>query len=265
VTVIDAGEAELNESQGDRSGPQLAPYIAFEYVEGETLKQRICREGPLPVEHAIAYAAKIARGLQAAHEHGIVHRDIKPQNVLLDLEGGAKITDFGIARTLNEKGLTIGGRVLGTTDYVSPEQALGKQVTGQSDIYSLGVVLFEMFTGAVPFTAPTPVAVAMSHVQETLPDLKSLRPQLSAASISVVEAATAKALARRYQCAAVMAGDLEEALASERARSARLARGAAGIRGRLASPARRMRRHLRHRTGWLGVLFSLLGAALITR
>ena len=126
VGVIDAGEDEGR------------PYIVFEYVEGETLKERIRRNGRLPIAEAVAYGIEIARALGAAHARHIVHRDVKPQNVLIDEEGSAKVTDFGIARTLDEEGLTADGRVLGTTDYVSPEQALGQPVTGQSDLYSLG-------------------------------------------------------------------------------------------------------------------------------
>ena len=138
VGVIDAGEDENR------------PYIVFEYVEGETLKDRIRRLGRLPVDEALAYAIEIARALGCAHAHEIVHRDVKPQNVLLDPEGSAKVTDFGIARSLRDDGLTADGRVLGTTDYVSPEQALGHDVDGQSDIYSLGIVLYEMLTGRRP-------------------------------------------------------------------------------------------------------------------
>jgi len=147
VQVIDAGE------EGDSR--HATPYIVFEYVEGETLKDRIRRHAGLPVSEAVAYAIEIARALGAAHERQIVHRDVKPQNVLIDEEGTAKVTDFGIARSLEEEGLTADGRVLGTTDYVSPEQALGHAVTGQSDLYSLGVVLFEMLTGDVPFKGPS--------------------------------------------------------------------------------------------------------------
>src|SRR2546426_9416119 len=168
VTVIDAGEDES------------PPYSVFEYVEGETLKERIRRFGRLPIPEAIAYAIEISRALGAAHERGIVHRDIKPQNVLIDAEGSAKVTDFGIARTLDQEGLTADGRVLGTTDYVSPEQALGHKVTGQSDLYSLGIVLFEMLTGEVPFKGENQVAVAMKHVREALPDIKARRPEVSA-------------------------------------------------------------------------------------
>ena len=122
VGVIDAGEDEGR------------PYIVFEYVEGETLKDRIRRLGRLPIDESLAYAIEISRALGSAHAHDIVHRDVKPQNVLIDPEGSAKVTDFGIARSLRDDGLTADGRVLGTTDYVSPEQALGHDVDGQSDI-----------------------------------------------------------------------------------------------------------------------------------
>src|SRR5205085_4037270 len=182
VGVIDAGEDEGR------------PYIVFECVDGETLKDRIRRRGRLPIPEAVAYAIEIARALGAAHSRHIVHRDVKPQNVLIDEEGSAKVTDFGIARTLDEEGLTVDGRVLGTTDYVSPEQALGRPVTGQSDLYSLGVVLYEMLTGEVPFKGENQVAVAMKHVREELPDVQHRRPEISAALAQVVDAATAKRL-----------------------------------------------------------------------
>jgi len=153
VGVIDAGEDESR------------PYIVFECVEGETLKDRIRRRGRLPIPEAVAYAIEIARALGAAHARHIVHRDVKPQNVLIDEEGSAKVTDFGIARTLDEEGLTADGRVLGTTDYVSPEQALGQPVTGQSDLYSLGVALYEMVTGEVPFKGDSQVAVSITDAR----------------------------------------------------------------------------------------------------
>src|SRR4029453_11358299 len=125
----------------------------FEYVEGETLKDRIRRLGRLPVAEAVAYAVEIARGLGGAPAHLPLPPAAKPQNVLIDPDGRAKVTDFGIARSLEAQGLTATGRVLGTTDYVSPEQALGHDVTAQSDIYSLGIVLYEMLTGEAPFKA----------------------------------------------------------------------------------------------------------------
>src|SRR5215208_3694099 len=200
VQIIDAGEEGTT------------PYIVFEYVEGETLKARIRRLGRLEVEEAVAYAIEIARALNAAHERHIVHRDVKPQNVLIDTEGSARVTDFGIARTLDEDGLTSDGRVLGTTDYVSPEQALGHPVGEQSDLYSLGVVLYEMLVGEVPFKADTQVAVAMKHVQEPVPDVQRRRPQVSSALAKVLERATAKETANRYASADEMVHDLEEVL-----------------------------------------------------
>jgi serine/threonine-protein kinase len=167
----------------------------------------------------VAYAIEIARALGAAHSRHIVHRDVKPQNVLIDEEGSAKVTDFGIARTLDEEGLTADGRVLGTTDYVSPEQALGQHVTGQSDLYSLGVVLYEMLTGEVPFKGESQVAVAMKHVREELPDVQRMRPEISAALAAVVETATAKHQEDRYANDAELIADLEDVLAIETARA----------------------------------------------
>jgi serine/threonine-protein kinase len=207
VGVIDAGEDKHR------------PYIVFEYVEGETLKERIRRMGRLPIDEAIAYTIEIARALGCAHANQIVHRDIKPQNVLIDAEGSAKVTDFGIARSLQEEGLTADGRVLGTTDYVSPEQALGQDVNGQSDIYSLGVVLYEMLTGDVPFHGENQVAVAMKHVREDLPDIQVRRPEVSATLAAVLDHMTEKELDRRYTEIDTLVGDLEEALAIETARS----------------------------------------------
>jgi hypothetical protein len=223
VTVIDAGE-EPSEEDLPQGGAALAtevgtPYIVLEFVNGDTLKHLIHNGGPLEIPQALAYTIEIARALGAAHERQIVHRDVKPQNILISEEGGAKITDFGIARTLTEEGLTMAGRVLGTTDYVSPEQALGQPVTGQSDLYSLGIVLFEMLTGDVPFHGDSPVAVAMKHVREDIPDVLTLRPELSAATATVIDRAVSKDLSRRYADAASMVSDLEEALALEATRS----------------------------------------------
>ena len=150
------------------------------------------------MSEAVAYAIEIGRASQAAHERGLVHRDVKPQNVLLDEEGRAKVTDFGIASGLEFEQLTGTGRVIGTTDYVSPEQAMGEDVTGQSDVYSLGIVLYEMLVGEVPFKADSAVSVAMKHVREGLPDVQRRRPEVSAALAAVVERATAKELRNRY-------------------------------------------------------------------
>ena len=210
VTVIDAGEDDGR------------PFIVFEYVEGETLKARIRRMGRLPIAEAIAYSIEIGRALIAAHAERIVHRDVKPQNVLIDPEGRAKVTDFGIARSLELDGLTAAGRVLGTTDYVAPEQAMGDGATEQSDIYSLGVCLWEMLTGDVPFRGENQVAVAMQHVREPVPDVRSYRPEVSALLASVVDRSTRKELRNRYPTVAEMVRDLEQSLAIEARRGTQL-------------------------------------------
>jgi serine/threonine-protein kinase len=207
VAVIDAGDDEGH------------PYIVFEYVEGETLKQRIDRLGRLPLDEAAAYSIELGRGLQAAHLAQMVHRDVKPQNVLIDPEGRAKVTDFGIALSMEADGLTKTGRVLGTTDYVSPEQAMGREVDARSDIYSLGILLYEMLIGDVPFKAETLVGVAMKHVNEEMPDVQRRRPGTSAALASVVERATQKEPKKRYPDMGAMLADLEGALEVEIARS----------------------------------------------
>jgi serine/threonine-protein kinase len=235
VNVIDAGEDEGR------------PYIVFEYVEGETLKERIRRVGRLPVAEAVAYAIEIARALGYAHQRHIVHRDVKPQNVLIDAEGSAKVTDFGIARTLDQEGLTADGRVLGTTDYVSPEQALGHKVTGQSDLYSLGIVLFEMLAGEVPFKGENQVAVAMKHVRDALPDVQRLRPEVSSALAAVLERATAKDLDQRYADDLELIADLEDVLAIETARAGGATGEATAVLRTLPERAqRRLPLRLRH-------------------
>jgi eukaryotic-like serine/threonine-protein kinase len=267
VSVIDAGEWD---ERGDGGGAAIAtatPYIVLEHVAGETLKDLIRRDAPLDAATALAYAIEIARALAAAHAHGIVHRDVKPQNVLLSGEGGAKITDFGIARTLTEEGLTMDGRVLGTTDYVSPEQALGEAVTGRSDVYSLGVVLYEMLTGSVPFKGDSPVAVAMMHVREEIPDVQLVRPDVSAATAAVVERATARDADSRYPDMCALATDLEEALAIETARAGQATGEATAVLRTLPGPARRrLPWRLRHPGRWavsLALLAAIVALALI--
>jgi eukaryotic-like serine/threonine-protein kinase len=262
VTVIDAGEWEAGDGQG--GGEVATPYIVLEHVAGETLKDLIRRDAPLPAPTALAYAIELARALGAAHAQEIVHRDVKPQNVLLSSEGGAKITDFGIARTLAEEGLTMDGRVLGTTDYVSPEQALGEPVTGQSDVYSLGIVLYEMLTGSAPFKGDSPVAVAMMHVREEVPDVQLARPDVSAATAAVVEHATARESADRYLDMAAMVSDLEEALAIETARSGQATGEATAVLRTLPAPARRfLPWRLRHPARWAASLALLAAIAAL--
>ena len=252
VSVIDAGE------DGGH------PYIVFEYVKGETLKQRINRVGALDPQEAIAYAIEVARGLSVAHARNMVHRDIKPQNVLIDEEGRAKLTDFGISRQLEQDGVTATGRVLGTTDYVAPEQAMGKEVDPRSDVYSLGVVLYEMLIGQVPFHADSQVGVAMKHVNEELPDVQRRRPEVSAAVALVVERATAKSPAERYQTPAEMIDDLETALEVEAARAGSTTGEATSVLEAVPAPKRKLSSG-RRRWSWAAIAALVLvgGGALL--
>jgi tRNA A-37 threonylcarbamoyl transferase component Bud32 len=247
VAVIDAGE------DGGH------PYIVFEYVEGETLKQRINRVGALDAREALAYAIEVARGLTVAHARKMVHRDIKPQNVLIDSEGRAKLTDFGISRQLERDGLTATGRVLGTTDYVSPEQAMGRGVDQRSDLYSLGVVLYEMLTGQVPYQADSQVGVAMKHVNEDMPDVQTYRPDLSAAAALVVERATAKDPDQRYQDIGEMIDDLSTALEVEAARAGSTTGEATSVLQ--AVPPAKRKLSSRARWSWAAILLLVLVGA----
>jgi tRNA A-37 threonylcarbamoyl transferase component Bud32 len=251
VSVIDAGE----------DGGY--PYIVFEYVEGETLKQRISRIGALDTQEAIAYAIEVARGLTVAHARKMVHRDIKPQNILIDHEGRAKLTDFGISRQLEQDGMTATGRVLGTTDYVAPEQAMGKGSDQRSDIYSLGVVLYEMLVGQVPFEADSQVGVAMKHVNEELPDVQSRRPEVSAAVALVVERSTAKKIGERYQEIGEMIDDLSTALEVEAARAGSTTGEATSVLDAVPAPRRKLATG--RRASWLAIAGILLiaGAVLL--
>ena len=202
VTVIDRGE------DGGRQ------YIVFEYVDGENLKQLLERTGPLPTRRAVELALEIADALAFAHEHGLVHRDVKPQNVLLNADGNAKVTDFGIARSLDvEHGVTQTGTVLGTSNYLSPEQASGKPTTPATDVYSLGVVLFELLTNEVPFPGENFVAVAMKHVNEQPPDLLERRPDVPLRLAAAVDRALAKSPADRFRSMDQFAWELRQCLA----------------------------------------------------
>ena len=202
VTVIDRGEQD---------GRQ---YIVFEYIEGENLKELVVRKGHLGVREALEIAIEVARALGFAHEHGLVHRDVKPQNVLLNGDGRAKVTDFGIARSLDvEQGVTQTGTVLGTSNYIAPEQASGKHVDQHSDVYSLGVVLYEMLSGEVPFPGESFVAVALKHVNEPPPSVLDVRGDIPVRVAEAVDRALEKDPRRRFPTMAAFAAELESCLA----------------------------------------------------
>jgi len=196
IAVYDRGEADGR------------PYIAMEYLQGRTLKQLIQKEGPLPPERAIAMAMQILAGLRYAHEHGVVHRDVKPHNVLVGDDGRIKVTDFGIAHA-GDPQMTEVGSIVGTAQYLSPEQARGRSVGPQTDIYSLGVVLYEMLAGRVPFEGDSSVAIAMQHVSDEPPPLRSLAPGVPESLAMVVAHAMLKQPSQRYASADEFAADLD--------------------------------------------------------
>src|SRR5437764_3590086 len=179
----------------------------MEYLDGRSLKELIVARGPAPVPVSIDYARQILAAIRFAHRHGIVHRDIKPHNVLVDAEGRLKVTDFGIARA-GVSQMTEAGSIIGTAQYLSPEQAKGAPVDQTSDLYSVGVVLYELLTGVVPFSGDTPVEIAMKHLSST-PELpSSKRAEIPRELDLVVLRALAKDPADRYQSAEEMDADL---------------------------------------------------------
>src|SRR6476619_6331272 len=183
-------------------------YIVMEYVEGRTLKELIRSRGLCPVPVAIAYTRQILAALRYAHRNGVIHRDITPHNVIVDSEGVVKVTDFGIARA-GASQMTEEGAIIGTAQYLSPEQARGAPVDQTSDLYSTGIVLFELLTGEVPFTGDSPVEIAMKHLGETPPVPSDLRSDVPGDLDLVVLRALAKEPADRYQSAAAFDADLE--------------------------------------------------------
>ena len=196
VSIYDRGEAEGTY------------YIAMEYLDGRSLKELILTRGPAPVSVAVDYARQMLSALRFAHRNGIVHRDIKPHNVLVDAEGHLKVTDFGIARA-GASQMTEEGSIIGTAQYLSPEQARGTKVDQTSDLYSVGIVLYEMLSGQVPFTGDSPVEIAMKHLSATPPPLRAKRPDIPESLELVVMRALAKDPTQRYQSAEEMDADLD--------------------------------------------------------
>ncbi|ACL26080.1 Stk1 family PASTA domain-containing Ser/Thr kinase [Chloroflexus aggregans] len=196
VDIYDVGQ------DGDRH------YIVMEYVAGVTLKQLINREAPFAIPRAVRIGEQIARGLHAAHRAGLIHRDIKPQNIIVTDDGQVRITDFGVAKSHLSTAMTETGITLGTADYIAPEQAQGHPATPQSDIYAVGVVLYEMLTGRLPFTGDNPVAVVMKHISELPPPPRRYNPHIPAALEAIILRALAKDPAQRQRTALELAEEL---------------------------------------------------------
>jgi len=202
VTVIDRGLVEECE------------FIVFELVRGANLKELLVERRALPVEEALGLVRQAARGLGYAHAHGVVHRDVKPQNVLVDELGTAKVTDFGIARLLEHDGtITQSGTIMGTSDYLSPEQATGKEVDDRADQYSLGVLLFELLTGEVPYDGDGMVTVALKHVHDPVPSVRTRRPEVSPRVDALVRRMMAKRPEDRFASLDDLISELDECLA----------------------------------------------------
>ena len=210
VAVYDTGE--------DRTTLGATPYIVMEYVEGETLRDVLRREGRLPAERAMTLAADICGALDFSHRNGIVHRDVKPGNVMITPQGTVKVMDFGIARAVSDSAATMTSTaaVIGTAQYLSPEQARGESVDARSDVYSLGCLLYELVTGAPPFTGDSPVSVAYQHVREDPRLPSSINPEIPADLDAILLKAMSKNPANRYQSAAEMRNDLLRSLAGQR-------------------------------------------------
>ncbi|HLW46727.1 MAG TPA: protein kinase [bacterium] len=214
----------------------LRQFIAMEYVGGGTLRERIQRDGPMPEAEALRVAAEVADALAYAHEGHVVHRDIKPHNILLTDDGHVKVADFGIALTLDGSSLTRTGTVMGSAPYVSPEQVRGETAGPASDQYALGIVLYEMLAGRAPFSGEAPLAVAYKHLHETPASLRDAGADVSPATSALVDRLLAKAPHERYPSAAALAAELHR-LAAERMPAPRPRTAANGARRRGAERA----------------------------
>src|ERR687898_1135524 len=184
-------------------------YIVMEYLPGGTLKRRITSKGTLPARTAVAVALQICEALRAAHEHGVIHRDIKPHNILITDSGHVQVADFGIARAAETSTISDHGDILGTPHYISPEQAMGEPVGPASDLYSLGVVLYEMLTGELPFDAETPLGIAMKHVNGHLRPPQDLNPSIPDGINAITLRLLAKNPEERYAGDSELIEDLE--------------------------------------------------------
>ena len=197
-------------------------YIVMEYVKGHTLKQLLRRRGALPPKEAVWIMKQLAGALLEAHKNGIIHRDIKSQNVLIKDDGTVKLADFGIAVVNNAMQITSKGSVLGSVHYLAPELAKGGTATMQSDIYSLGIVFYELLTGDVPFKGDTPIQVAIQHVRNNVPYVKDFNPEIPQSVENIIIKATARSLEDRYANVALLIKDLNRCMSKEARNDARI-------------------------------------------
>ncbi len=202
VSIFDVGHEEENNLY----------YIVMELIKGKTLKEIINKDGALSWKWAVNIAMQIASALELAHKNGIIHRDIKPHNIIITEDGVAKVTDFGIAKAVSNSTITAFGTTIGSVHYFSPEQAKGGVTDAKSDLYSLGVVMYEMLTGKVPFDADTPVSVALKHMQEDPVPPIEINDEIPSAVNQIVMKAMQKDPINRYQSATEMLADLSKAL-----------------------------------------------------
>ena len=269
VAVYDTGEEKGNDGEA-------LPYIVMEFVNGKTLKEVLTAEGPLPPKRALELTADVCAALDFSHKHGIIHRDIKPGNVMLNLTGQVKVMDFGIARAVagTTTTMTQTSAVIGTAQYLSPEQARGETVDARSDVYATGCVLFELLTGAPPFTGDSPVSVAYQHVREEPKCPSERNPDIPPDVDAVVLKALSKNPANRYQSAAEMRADLLRAangrpvlaprvLPSEQRTAVMAAApsgrgGGTGLQPRVTDPGRR------RRAVWVLISLALLVVLALT-
>ncbi|MFC4854868.1 Stk1 family PASTA domain-containing Ser/Thr kinase [Actinophytocola glycyrrhizae] len=284
VAVYDTGETRVEH------GP--LPYIVMEYVDGRTLRDIVKTEGPLPGQRAMEIMADVCAALDFSHRHGIIHRDVKPANVMITKTGAVKVMDFGIARAIHDgqAAVTQTAAVIGTAQYLSPEQARGEQVDARSDVYAAGCVLFELLTGEPPFTGDSPVAVAYQHVREDPKPPSALNPRVNPALDAIVLKAMSKGAPNRYQSAAEMRTDLVRVLSGQRPLAPMVMtdedRTTILSQGRPAAPPQQRGRHRpaalaedpddydpyeddeeerrrQRRKGWLIALLTVLGVALV--
>lgn len=237
-------------------------YLVMEFIDGQDLKTLIRSEAPMPPEKAVPIIRQVCDALAHAHKNNIVHRDVKPHNILITTDGRAKLTDFGIAREASAATLTYTDTVMGSVHYISPEQARGEAAGPRSDIYSLGVVAYELLSGKVPFTGTTPIGVAMKHVQEDPPSLREVNPSVPAPLSATIAKALEKKADNRFQSAGDMARALETGVVEEKGNYGHIYPDEMDTR--VIPNLGKKKRKINRRHIWGGIALALIGLILGT-